>query len=173
MDLKLRLPTQFVVISFIVLATAGGAYAGDSVSLRYLPGYPLPDQSIERVEVRVERVYTSPKAEGQDIDRFFSSVQAILSEHGIVGDWQAVIPDAPSIEITVLLNGRRIRLASAHVVLERKGNRIVTERGMESLDQRTKDAVLSKQSEPYRRHRIAFEKLLSLTLERVQSQLSP
>jgi len=171
--LKMRRPTQAVLLGLVALFTTVLARAEDRVSIRYLPGYPLPTRNIERLDVRVERISPSIKAEDQEIDRFFSLVQATLSEYGIVRDWQSVIPDAPSIEITVELNGRRTRLASAHVVLERTGNRIVTDRGVELLNHRTREAVLSQQSEEYRRHRLAFERLLSLTFERVRAQLSP
>jgi hypothetical protein len=123
--------------------------------------------------LRVERMNPPTRAGDEDIDRFFSLVQATLSEYGIVRDWQVVIPDAPAIEITVELNGRRSRLASAHVPIERSGNSVVTERGVEALDQRSRDAVLSQQSEEFRRHRLAFDRLLELTLERTRARLSP
>lgn len=155
-----------------VFATAS-VRAEDSVSIRYLPGYPLPSRSIERLDVRVARIAPPTGADDQAIDRFFASVQATLNEHGVAGDWQSVIPDAPAIEISVELSGRRTRLASAHVALERTGNVVVTERGVESLNQRSRDAVLAQQSEAFRRHRSAFERLLSLTLARVRAQLSP
>jgi hypothetical protein len=118
-------------------------------------------------------VRSSTEAGEQDVDRFFASVEATLSKYRIVRDWQIVILDAPSIEITVDLNGRRIRLASAHVPLERSGSHVVTERGVEGLDRRTRDSVLSQQSEEFRRHRLAFERLLERVLQGVQARLSP
>jgi hypothetical protein len=163
---------QSVVLGLAVLSTTGFPQTQDRVSLRYLPGYPLPGASSEWIDVRVERL-GSPQAEQQDIDRFFASIEATLSEHQVVGDWQLVFPDAPAIEITIDLNGRQIRLASAHVPLERSGTHVVTERGWEPLDQRSRDSVLSQQSEEFRQRRLAFEKILELTLQQVGARLSP
>ncbi len=171
--LQIRRHTQVILLGFVALFATVFARVEDSVSIRYLPGYPLPNQSSEWLDIRIKRISPPIEAEEREIDRFFSLVAATLAEYGVIRDWQIVIPDAPSIEITVDLNGRRMRLASAHVVLERTGNWIVTERGVEALNQRTHDAVLSQQSEEYRRHRLAFEKLLSLVLERVRTRLSP
>jgi hypothetical protein len=143
------------------------------LSVRYLPGHPPPSRSIESVAVRIERMGPATQKEQQEIDRFFTLVETTLAEHRVVRDWQLVIPDAPSIEITVDLSGRRIRLASAHVPVERTGNLVVTERGVEALNQRTRASVLSQQSEEFRRHRLAFERLLALTLAQMRSRLSP
>jgi hypothetical protein len=147
------------------------AQAADSVSIRVFPGYPLLDKSVEKVEVRIDRVFASRNARDLEVDRFFSSVEATLTEHGITRDWQQVIPDAPYIEITIELNGRRTRLASAHLSLERSGNLVVTERGVETLKGRARDAVLSQQSEEFRRRRLAFERLLELSLEHTRGLL--
>jgi hypothetical protein len=43
--------------------------------------------------------------------------------------------------------------------------------GIEALDQRSRDAVLSQQSEAFRRYRMAFDKLLALALERARARL--
>jgi len=169
----MRRSAQAVLLGLAILSTTAFAQAQDRVSIRYLPGYPLPSRSSERVDVRIERIGSSTRAEAQEIDRFFALVEATLSEYRIARDWQIVIPDAPSIEITVDLNGRRIRLASAHVSLERSGTSVVTERGVEALNRRTRDSVLSQQSEEFRRHRLAFERLLELSLQRMQTHLSP
>ena len=170
----MRRSTLAVLFGLAVLFTTAFAQAADKdkVSIRYLPGYPLPDRSSEWLEVRVERM-GSPKGDEQEIDRFFASVAATLSENGVDGDWQVVIPDAPSIEITIDLDGRQIRLASAHVSLERSGTHVLTERGWVALDGRTLDAVLSQQSEEFRRHRLAFERVLELALDRTRAELSP
>jgi len=165
--------TSRILLSLTLLSIAVFARAEDEVSIRFLPGYPVPGKNSERVDVRVERMGPTTKAGDQDIDRFFAMVQAILSEYRIVHDWQIVVPDAPSIEITINLNGRRTRLVSAHVPVERSGNTVVTERGAEALNKRPRDAVLSQQSEEFRRHRRAFDRLLELTLERTRARLSP
>jgi hypothetical protein len=167
-----RRPSGIGVFASTVAFVAATAGAQDFVNVRYLPGYPLPDRSAESVAVRVERTGTAARAE-EDVDRYFLAVAATMSEHRITGDWQHVIPDAPSIEITVELGGRRVRLASAHVPLEQRSTHVVTERGLEALDRRTRDSVLSQQGESFRRHRSAFDKVLGLTQQHVQSRLSP
>jgi hypothetical protein len=169
----MRGSAQAVLLGVTVLFTAALAQAQDKVSIRYLPGHPLPSRSTEWIDVRIERMGSSTKGGEQEIDRFFTLIEATLSEYRIVRDWQIVIPDAPSIEITVDLSGRRIRLASAHVPLEKTGSHVVTERGLEALNQRTRDSVLSQQSEEFRRHRLAFERILELTLQRMRARLSP
>ena len=171
--LTMHRSAQAILLALTVVSTTAFAQAQDKVSLRYLPGYAIPSRSTEWVDVRVERMGSSSKAGEQEIDRFFTLVEATLSEYRILRDWQLVIPDAPSIEITVHLNGRRIRLASAHVPLEKNATHVVTERGLEALNQRTRDSVLSQQSEEFRRHRLAFERLLELTLQRTRARLSP
>jgi len=170
---KLRPFDHALMFGLVGIFATACLRAEDSVSIRYLPGYPLPNRSVERLDVRVARIVPPTGADDQAIDRFFSNVQATLDEYGVARDWQSVIPDAPAIEITIELSGRRTRLASAHAALERTGDVVVTERGVEPLNQRNRDAVLAQQSEAFRRHRNAFERLLSLTLARVRAQLSP
>lgn len=169
----MRRSAHAVLVGLAILSAPAFARAQDTVSIRYLPGYPLPGRSTERLDVRVERTGSSTKAGEQEIDRFFAQVEATLSQYRVVRDWQMAIPDAPSIEIAVDVNGRRIRLVSAHLPLERNPGHVVTERGLEALNQRTRDSVLAQQSEEFRRHRLAFEKLLELTLQRTRAQLSP
>jgi hypothetical protein len=165
--------TSQILLSLILLCITAFAHADDKVRIRYLPGYPLPGQSSERVDVRVERTGHSAKAGDQDVDRFFDLVRATLFEYRIDRDWQIAVPDAPSIEISIDLNGHQLRLVSAHIPVERSANLVVTERGIEALNRRARDAVLSEQSEEFRRHRLAFDRLLELTLARTRARLSP
>ncbi|MBI2508927.1 MAG: hypothetical protein HYV99_02760 [Betaproteobacteria bacterium] len=88
-------------------------------------------------------------------------------------DWQLAIPDAPAIEISIDINGQKLKMTSCHTTLERSGNYLVTERGGQVVPAEDRASVLAKQSETFRRHRIAFEKILSLTLERTHARLSP
>lgn len=167
----MRRLAQAVILGSTVLFTTALAQADDKVSIRYLPGYPLPSHSADWVDVRIEHVGSSTTAGEQAIDRFFASVEATLSEYRIVRDWQLVIPDAPSIEITVDVSGRRIRLTSTHAPIERTGKHVVTERGLETLDPRTLDSALAQQSEQFQRHRLAFERVLAL--RHMRMRLSP
>jgi hypothetical protein len=160
------------LLALLLLPMAAHAQVTDRISVRYFGGMPLPGRSIEAFDLRIDRARFSA-APDQEIDRFFDAVEATLSEHRVVRDWQLVIPDAPWIEITVELKDRRTRLASAHMVLEKAGAHVVTERGLEALEGRSRAAVLARQSEEFRRNRLAFEKLLALTLERARARLSP
>ena len=84
-----------------------------------------------------------------------------------------MIPDAPSLEITIELGGRRLRLASAHVSVERNANAVVTERGIETLGPRSRSEVLSRQGETFRSRRLAFDAILELALDHARSRLAP
>ena len=97
----------------------------------------------------------------------------MLTENGVSKDWQLAILDAPAIEITIDINGKKLKLVSCHVSLERQGEYLVTERGGQVVPNKDRDSVLAKQSEMFRHHRIAFETLLRLTLERAHARLSP
>ena len=161
------------LLGLTVMSSTALAQTSDRVVIRYVPGYPAPGRSSETVEVDVARTGSSSAAAEHEIDRFFTAVERTLQQYRIIGDWQSAIPDAPYVEITVHLRGKRIRLASAHPPLERSGSQVVTERGVEALGQRTRESALAAQSEPFRRHRLAFDTLLRLTLEQARSRLSP
>jgi hypothetical protein len=169
----IRRAIQAAVLGLAVLVAAAPAQAADEVSVRHRPGYPLPGRSVESIEISIKRIAPSQNTQREDVDRFFSQVEATLAEYGIVRDWQLVIPDAPYIEIVIHLSGRRTRLASAHVDMEKNRSLVVTERGVETLGQQSRAAVLSQQSEELRRHRLAFERILGLSLERGRAVLSP
>lgn len=165
--------TARALLSLILASSAAVALADDRVSFRFLPGHPLPGRSSERLDLRIERTGAAASAGDQDIDRFFASIETTLTRHRIVRDWQLVIPDAPSLEITIELDGRRIRLASAHVPVERNANAVVTERGIEMLGQRSRSEVLSRQGEAFRSHRLAFDAILELALDHARIRLAP
>ena len=118
----MRCSVRGVVLGLSVLSAAAFSQTQDKVGIRYLPGHPLPARSVELLEVRVERRGASTGVDKQEIDRFFASVEDTLSKYRIDRDWQLVIPDAPSIEIAVDLRGRRLRLASAHVLSREAGD---------------------------------------------------
>jgi hypothetical protein len=163
---------------FFGLALTGlalAACAGDAVTIRYLGGQPLPGKSSETVDLRITRFNSAPvsAAAKQEIDRYFENVSAALAAGGVTGDWQLAIPDAPSIEITIEIGGKKLQLVSCHTLLELDRTTLVTERGAEAVTAQTRTALLANQSESFRRHRLAFEKILRLTLERSGARLSP
>ncbi len=163
-----------LAVAFAALLAPPGR-AEDVVSVRYLPGHPLPDQSVEWTDLRIARHPPAASAarKAQEIDRFFDEVAAALKESGIDQDWQLAIPDAPAIEITIDLGGKRLKLVSCHTLLEKPGNYLVTQQGGRAVPDREKAAELAKQSESFRRRRRAFEKILALALERTRATLAP
>ena len=167
---------QTFLISISVVFLSIPATAEDAVSIRYLDGYPPPDRNSEWINLRVSRSSLpaiNTKTSKQDVDLFFERVAAALTENGVGKDWQLAIPDAPAIEITIDIDGRKLTLVSCHISLERKGQYLVTERGGYAVSDEERDSLLAKQSKAFRHHRIAFETILRLTLERTHSRLSP
>lgn len=168
--------TRSFLIAVVLAVLSVSAYAEDTITVRYIDGHPPPGVSSEWMNLRISRTGALPRiapASKQDVDRFFENVSATLTANGITKDWQLAIPDAPSIEITIDINGRKLQLLSCHLSLERSGNYLVTERGGYVVPDRERELVLSKQSEAFRRHRVGFEKILSLTLERAHAKLRP
>lgn len=168
--------TQSFFIGFAVIFLSISAYADDAITIRYLDGYPPPDRNTEWITLRVSRTNSSPvvtKTSKQDVDLFFEQVSAMLTKNGVSKNWQLAIPDAPAIEISIDINGKKLKLVSCHVSLERDGKYIVTERGWQEVLEEDRDSILAKQSEAFRHHRIAFESILRLTLERTHARLSP
>jgi hypothetical protein len=151
-------------------------YADDSVTIRYLEGYPVPGVSSEWGSLKISRSSAMPGIAGKqkrDVDVFFEEVASILASSKITKNWQLAIPDAPSIEITIEIDNQKSRLVSCHIPLERNGKTLVTEHGAVALSGNDRNALLMKESEGFRRNRAAFEKILTLTLERARARLSP
>ncbi len=172
MNLK---PRSFFIGVLLGLMSVS-ACAEDTVAIRYVDGYPLPGRSSESVNLRVSRTSPSPIAtetSKQEVDRFFEQVSAVLRENKITKDWQLAIPDAPAIEITIDIDGQKLKLLSCHTALERRGNYLVTEQGGQVIPDKDRASVLARQSEIFRRHRTAFEKILSSTLEIARVRLAP
>ncbi|MBI1965942.1 MAG: hypothetical protein HYS46_06800 [Betaproteobacteria bacterium] len=172
MNFSMRSFLVGIVFAFLSVSS----YAEDVITIRYLDGYPPPDRSTEWINLRVSRLAPPPvigQTSKQDIDRLFEQISAVLTENGVTKDWQLAIPDAPAIEISIDINGQKLKMTSCHTTLERSGNYLVTERGGQVVPAEDRASVLAKQSETFRRHRIAFEKILSLTLERTHARLSP
>ena len=164
----------FVGIAFALPSMS--AYADDVVAIRYLDGRPPPGQSTEWINLRIQRPSPPPvtsESTKQDVDLFFEQVSATLTQHGVDGDWQLAIFDAPAIEISIDIDGETLKLVSCHVSLERGGKYMVTEHGLRATSGKDRDTVLAEQSDRLRHHRSAFETILRLTLERTRARLSP
>ncbi len=172
----MNFPAQSFLVGLVVAFLSMSAYADDAVTIKYLDGYPRIGTSSERMNLQVSRYRPArdyPPAEERDVDRYFEQVSAVLTANGIRKDWQLAIPDAPSIKITVDIDDQSLQLVSCHTLLERSGEHLVIERGMIRVPAEDQAGVLAQQSEAFRRHRIAFEEILRLTLTRVQAGLSP
>jgi hypothetical protein len=165
------------LLTGIVLAVLSiSAHAEDAITVRYLDAHPSPGVSSEWMSLRISRIGAIPgiaPAAKTDVDRLFENVSDTLTANEVTKDWQLAIPDAPSIEITIEINGRKLQLVSCHLSLERSGNYLVTERGGNIVPDRERALVLGEQSEAFRQHRIAFEKILDLVLARAHARLSP
>jgi len=172
----MNISKQPFLIGIVLAVLSVSAYAEDAITVRYLDGHPPPGVSSEWTNLRISRTGAMPgivPASKRDVDLFFENVSATLSANKITKDWQLAIPDAPSIEITIDISGQKLQLVSCHLSLERSGNYLVTERGGYVVSDRERASVLAKQSETFRHHRVAFERILSLVLARTHAQLSP
>jgi hypothetical protein len=157
------------VIAAIPVATAGN----DVVQVRFISGLSHPNRSSEHLDLRIERVPATmaPQPQPQPIDKLFEAVKTILDDSGISNDWSFVLPDGPYVEIQITIDGTRRTLASAHMLIEKDGRLVATERGAESLDGRDRRKVLSHQSPSFLRNRAAFERILSLVGEHVRNRI--
>jgi hypothetical protein len=167
---------QSYLVGILLVFLSASARAEDAIIIRYLDGHPSPNRSSEWITLRLSRSSPPPIGAGtskQNIDRFFEQVSAVLKENKVTSDWQLAIPDAPAIEITIDLNGQQLKMISCHTTLERSDNYLVTERGGQVVPNKDRSSVLAKQSSAFRHHRIAFERILSLTLEKAHARLSP
>jgi len=163
--------TRRALLAFCLALAPGVVLAGDSVVVRLLPGYPRSDQSAELIRFRIERVPAAIAGAVQPVDTLFDGIADALRENDVSGDWQYVLPDAPYVEITITLDGKLQKLASAHMLIEKNQRLAATEQGSESLGGRNRADVLSRQSARFRKNRAAFERIMSLVSERLRNRL--
>ena len=130
-------------------------------------GHQLRDEPAALRAESLRGGVASHRADG----RFFDQVEQVLSAHGVTTNWQFVLPDGAFIRISIEIGGRRLELASAHMLYERGGRFIALERGLVALDGRDAKQVLANESEAFRNRRIAFEKILALVTARLRENL--
>jgi len=159
------------LLVFCLALAPGVVLAGDTVVVRLLPGYPRSDQSAELIQVRIERVPAAIPGAVQPVDTLFDGIADALREYDVSGDWQYVLPDAPYVEITITIGGKRQTLASAHMLIEKNRRLVATEHGSQSLGGRNRADVLSRQSARFRKNRAAFERIMRLVSERLRNRL--
>ncbi len=167
-------PLRSTLIGILFALRSLAAHAEDTLTIRYLGPHPSPGRSSEWINLSIKRHSPPPIVKQpvkQDVDHFFEQVSTVLTANGIIKDWQLAIPDAPAIEITIEINGKKIMLISCHTLMEQSGNYLVTEQGGRAVPDKERAAVLEKESESFRRHRIVFEKILSLAVERIRARL--
>jgi len=160
------------LVAAAALDVATVAHAADTVTIFASGGYPLPNLSSESTRLVIERNAPYTRARELAIDEFFAAVKKVLSENGVTTDWTLAVPDAPFVRIEIDVDGRRITLVSAHPLVERERDVVLSERGIEALDGRDRDAVVSRQSDTYRRHRRAIDQILLLARQRMNAQLA-
>jgi hypothetical protein len=162
----------FILACATITFLSTSVCAGDVVEITSHSGYPGYNNSLERINLRVARLNSQldPTRESIEIDRFFEKISSVLADNKIDGDWGLAFLDLPFIEIEVDIGGEKLHLRSSHIDLERSGDRLVTERGIKSVSAEERESILAQQGEPFLRHRIAFETILRLTLERARSE---
>lgn len=160
------------IAAFFLMSGGANAQHRDRLTVKLFPGSGL-QSAHERMEVQFERVRYPTSARPAQPDGFFDEIERILSTHGIAEDWQYVFPDGAFIRIGIEIGNRRVELASAHVLYERDGRMLATERGLVALDGRNRKRELAKESDAFRSRRLAFEEILALVAARVQQDLGP
>lgn len=164
-------PTTWSCIALVMagaLATASKAHADDRVVVRRVPGFSVVSES---VTVAIER-HAPPEYKGkQPVDFYFAAVKQLLLVNNIKEDWFAVPPDAYFISIEIELEGKKLVLTSAHTLMEKSGQSIMTDNAFEPLNGRDKASVLARQSLRLRQHREAFEKILRLSNDHMRVAL--
>jgi hypothetical protein len=162
-----------LIVALMIGCEVSLAHADDVLTVRFVPGMPRFDLSTEITNVRIERQLPARGgAPSGAVDDFFNAVRRVLSENDVAGDWTFTGPDASYIEITIELDGKRIRLISWHTLFEHNSELVATERGIEALNGRERSKVLSQQDEKFLKNRRAFEQLLTLVSERLHARLS-
>ncbi|GHU29064.1 hypothetical protein AGMMS50256_13040 [Betaproteobacteria bacterium] len=168
--MAVRFPEIRFVVAVLFACCVSPAQAEDAFEIRFVPSTSW-GASFEIAKVRIERFGTTLDGMKSSVaDNFFNEVRRILSENDVVGDWQFVSPEAPYIEMTIEMGGKRVRLVSWHTIFEATGNLVATERGIKSLNGRDRSKVLSQQSERFRKNRRAFEQLLALASEQLRAK---
>ena len=121
------------------------------MKIRYSPGYPLAGISMESTEVSVSRPGGKGGYRGVEIDRYFSEVEAILAKVDGKPYCQTSAVDYPTVTVIVALESRSIEMSCSY-----------GEKG-----------ALKEQTETERnaRHRLAFETLIKMTLDRSRVRL--
>jgi len=160
------------VAALILMAGGANAQDRDRVTVKLFPGSGV-SSARERMELQFERIRYPTSPRPAQADGFFDEIERILSSHGITSNWQYVFPDGAFIRISIEIGRRRVELASAHVLYERDGRMLATERGLVALDGRDRRRELAKESEAFRGRRLAFEEILALVTARVQKDLGP
>ena len=139
-------------IGALLLLTAATVSAQDRLAMSYVPGYPLPGRSSASVSLEVTRSPASPRQEDAEIDRFFASVQGVLTEYKVTRKWQLVRPDSPYVRMTITIADARWELASSLPPAP-----IATTLRVDELDSEA-------------RHQVALEKIRRLVHEYVQAR---
>ena len=142
-----------VVVTFAFLATALTCLANDEVNVRYESGYPHPSLSSEFLTLSVVRSSSYTREREVEVDKFFLSVQKALTKNKVTSSWERVLLHAPTARVEIKLDGKTIMLVSSFL-----------EKGT---------AIPLEESETDRRHRLAFEEILRLTVDRTRTRLSP
>lgn len=140
---------RYLIISVSIILTAGTVSAEDYVRVKYMPGFPLPNESMETVDIEIKRMPSIPGSPQVDVDRYFDSVSKILAEDKIRTDWGLLAIDAPSVRVDISIADKKISLAATY----------------------TSKGIIDTAPGPDERPRRALQEILKLTLKRLKDKV--
>ena len=94
----------------MVALVAFSSAAQDVVRVKYLPAYPLPDESMEGVDIEVKRLHSSQRGRELDVDRYFAAVARILLDEKVTSNWERSVIHAPYVRVEIALGGKNLTL---------------------------------------------------------------
>ena len=134
----------------MVALVAFSSAAQDVVRVKYLPAYPLPDESMEGVDIEVKRLFSSQRGRELDVDRYFAAIARILLDEKVTSNWERSVVHAPYVRVEIALGGKNLILGASYSV-----------NGLDSFP---------GPDDSNERHRRALEAILKLTLQRLQAK---
>ncbi len=106
-----------------------------------------------------------------EVEKLFGEIESILRGNAMTAGWSYAIPDTPWITITIAVGGRSLVLRSSHTLLEQDPKLVATSQGIVARGNATRDAVLAKQPDEFRRGRQAFDDILRLLKDYLNAEV--
>jgi hypothetical protein len=142
------------LIAVVGVLASAPAVAQDIVRLTWHSGYPMPRTSGESMTSEIRRHSSDEPESAGEVDRYFRAVRMVLDTAQAVGKWTPPPPvHAPMLKIEVTLGKRQHVLEAAW-----------SERG---------PGMPLNPSEIDRRHFAAFESIVRLSMDHLESRWKP